>query len=361
MATQAVLEYNCPCCGAGLMFAADLQKLKCEYCDNEFDLETVKAYEDSGKKIDGAEFQWEEISSAHWSDDDAQTMHTFICQSCGGVLITDENTAATFCPYCENPTIVEGRVCGELKPDSVIPFQKTKEDAMNAFLALCKDKPLLPKAFTEEHRLEKISGMYVPFWLYDCDGSMHCTLKATRLHRWSDMNYNYTRTDHYLLNRDSYAAFTAIPMDASSKIDNAIMESIEPYDYSQLVSFEKAYLSGYLADKYDVEASEGESRIKERASQTLMDTINSSIIGYASAVPTAKQLQIHHGKAKYVLLPVWMLHTKYGDKTYVFAMNGQTGKMTGTFPICPKRSAAWFASICAGVTALVSIATMLFG
>ena len=80
-----------------------------------------------------------------------------------------------------------------------------------------------------------------------------------------------------------------------------------------------------------------------------------SCIGYVTVIPTSKNLQVNNTKAKYVLLPVWMLHTKYKDKTYTFAMNGQTGKMTGTFPICPKRSAAWFAGICAGVTALVSL------
>ena len=163
------------------------------------------------------------------------------------------------------------------------------------------------------------------------------------------------------MTREAVADFHSIPMDASSKLENTIMESIEPYDYSQLADFETAYLSGFLADKYDVEAKEGENRIKDRASQTLFDAINQSVIGFSSAIPTAKHLHINHGKAKYVLLPVWMLHTKYGDKTYIFAMNGQTGKMTGTFPICPKRSALWFSGICAAVTSLVSLVTMLAG
>jgi len=99
----------------------------------------------------------------------------------------------------------------------------------------------------------------------------------------------------------------------------------------------------------------GQARIQQRVGNTIDSMIQPSLMGYMTAVPTHKQLQIRHGKAKYVLLPVWMLHTKYQDKKYTFAMNGQTGKMTGTFPVCPKRSAAWFAGICAGVTALVSL------
>jgi len=358
MNASEVIEYNCPCCGAGLAFSASVQKLKCEYCDNEFELDALKAYKESLAQEESTVFQWEQQPQENWSETEVAQLHRFICQSCGGELITDDNTAATFCPYCENPTIVESRLQGDLKPAAVIPFQKTKEDAKAALLALCKGKPLLPKSFTDEHRLDKISGIYVPFWLYDCDGSMHCAFKATRLHHWSDAHYNYTKTDHYLLNREASASFHSIPMDASSKLDNAIMESIEPYDYSQMVDFETAYLSGFLADKYDVASNDGESRIKERATQTLMDAISASVIGYSSAVPTSKRLNIHHGNAKYVLLPVWMLHTKYRDKTYIFAMNGQTGKMTGTFPICPKRSAIWFSGICAA-SAFISMLVML--
>ena len=144
-------------------------------------------------------------------------------------------------------------------------------------------------------------------------------------------------------------------MDASKKMDNTIMESIEPFDYSQIVDFETAYLSGYLADKFDVEHTAGEERIRQRVDSSMDAMIQSTLIGYTTVIPIHKNLQIEHSKAKYVLIPVWMLYSQYKDKTYVFAMNGQTGKMTGTFPICPKRSAAWFAGICAGVAALVTL------
>ena len=150
-------------------------------------------------------------------------------------------------------------------------------------------------------------------------------------------------------------------MDASSKFRDEVMESIEPFDYTQMVDFESAYLSGFFADKYDVEASSGQKRIEQRVEDTLKDYLEDTYIGYTSVIPTSNRLQVDHGNAKYVLLPAWVLYTKYQDKTYLFAMNGQTGKMTGTFPICPKRSVAWFSGICAAVTALVSLIMILFG
>lgn len=356
---ENVLEYKCPCCNAGLPFNESVQRMKCQYCDNEFDLETVRTYNEGLNETDGADFTWQQTESAQWSETEQTVLRSFVCPDCGGELLTDDNTAATFCPYCDNPTILPGRVSGGLKPDGVLPFKTSKEDAKAAFLKLCKGKPLLPKLFTQEHRLEKITGIYVPFWLYDCSGSLNGQYKATRLHHWSDSRYNYTRTEYFHLIRNGSAQFASIPMDASQKMDNDIMESIEPFDYSQVVDFETAYLSGFFADRYDVEAREGEARIQERVGASMDALIRESLFGYSSVAPISRRLHVEQGKAKYVLLPVWMLHTRYKDKTYVFAMNGQTGKMTGTFPICPKRTAAWFAGVWAGVTALVTLLQFL--
>ena len=354
-----VMEYQCPCCGAGLHFGGDVQKLTCEYCDNEFDIETVRAFNESQAMKDVIDIQLEEKSQQEWSSEEESKLNCFICPSCGAEIISDNTTAATFCPYCDNPTIMPGRLSGGLKPDSVIPFRTTKEDAKAAFLQLCKGKPLLPKEFAQEHRLEMITGMYVPFWLYDCSGDCSGSYKATRIHRWMDANYTYTRTEHFLLNRAAKASFSGIPMDGSSKMDDTFMESIEPFDYGQLIDFDTAYLSGYYADKYDVEADSGKDRIRQRVDNAMNDQIQSSLIGYSTVIPTSRQLQVSHSKARYVLLPVWMLNTKYRGKIYHFAMNGQTGKMTGTLPICPKRSAGWFAGIFAAVTALAYIIQLI--
>ena len=357
---NATLEYECPCCGAALVFGSEPQKMVCPYCDNSFDMEAVLAHQES-KETPQDDVHWDNVSSHDWSADEEGTVRTFVCEACGGELLTDDHTAATFCPYCENPTILPGRLSGAIRPDAVLPFQKTKKDAQAAFLALCKKKPLLPKFFTEQHRIEKITGIYVPFWLYYCGSELNGRYKATRIHHWSDAHFNYTRTSHFILIRSADAVFSGIPMDASSKMDNAIMESIEPFDYSQMVDFDTAYLSGFFADKYDVASEEGHERIRQRIVHTMEQQLQSSLIGYHTAIPTSQNLNVAHGKVRYVLLPVWMLHTKYQDKTYVFAMNGQTGKMTGSFPICPKRSAAWFSGVCAAVTAIAMAVQLLMG
>jgi len=351
----SVIEYKCPCCNAGLVFGENVQKLTCEYCDNTFDIETVRTYNQLLTPSNEQDFSWDQQEKNTWTADEQSHLHGFQCPACGGEIVSDENTAATFCPFCDNPTILPARLSDKLKPDAVIPFQTSKEDAKAAFLKLCKGKRLLPKGFTSEQHLEKITGIYVPFWLYECDADYAGSYKATRIHHWSDSRYNYTKTDHFLLRRDANAHFTGIPMDGSSKMEDTFTESIEPYDYNQLTAFDMAYLSGFFADKYDIPSEKGEDRIRQRVDQTIRDQLQNSLLGYATVIPTSQQLTIDHSKAKYVLLPVWVLNTKYKDNIYTFAMNGQTGKMTGKLPVCSKRSAAWFAGICAVVTTLLTI------
>lgn len=353
-----VLEYKCPCCNAGLSFGGS-QKLTCEYCGNSFELETVKAFQASEQTISEDSIQWDETGAAEWDPEEQDSLRAFQCPSCGGEILAEETTAATFCPYCGNPSILPTRLAGGLRPDALIPFKTTKQDAKDAFLRLCKGKVLLPKEFTRRQQVEKITGLYVPFWLYDCGAAFSGSYRATRIHCWADHDYEYTRTDHYLLERSAEADFVGIPMDGSSKMDDVFMESIEPFDYKELTGFDTAYLSGYLADKYDVPSEDGEGRIRQRVDRSIGDALQTTFLGYASVVPASRQLQVEHSRARYVMLPVWILNTRYKGKLYTFAMNGQTGKMTGTFPISAGRAAAWFTGIFGGVALLATLVQFL--
>ena len=340
-----VLEYKCPCCNAGLHFGSDAQKLTCEYCGNTFDIDTVRAFNESQKPQDAEEFQWEQEQTEQFSEDEESTLRAFQCPSCGGEILCDENTAASFCPYCENPTIMPTRLSGGLKPDGVIPFKTGKEDAKAAFLRLCKGKPLLPRGFTSEQRLEKITGMYVPFWLYDCAADFSGSYKATRIHTWSDSKYEYTKTDHFLLKRDAAADFVGIPMDGSTKIEDAFMESIEPFDYSELKPFSTAYLPGFLADRYDEDSNACAERARTRMLNSTAQALHETTHGYSEVNTLHEDINLSKLKAHYALLPVWMLHTRWKGNDFLFAMNGQTGRLIGDLPVDKAKVAAWFAAI----------------
>ena len=339
----ALLEYECPACGGGLEFDPLLQKVKCPYCESEFDVADLK-----GKDVPSAEQPRQE------------QMNTYICKSCGGEILCDDSTAATHCPYCDSPVVMKERLAGTLRPDLVIPFKLDKEAAKAALQKHISGKVLLPKCFKSENRIDRIQGMYVPFWLYDADTDADASFSATVVRHWSDRDYNYTQTKYYEVERAGSMLFEAVPVDASTKMANELMESIEPYDLSQAVDYQSAYLAGYIADKYDVQSdvtqSRAEERMREGAIDALRDTVSSS---YTSVNLTTSNVNFTDIRIRYALLPVWILSTKYQGKDYTFAMNGQTGKMVGNLPMDKTAYWLWFAGISVIGTALAYLLGML--
>ena len=269
-------------------------------------------------------------------------------------MICDATTAATSCPYCGNPTIVPGQFTGGLKPELVIPFRLDKQAAVAALKQYYKGKKLLPKAFMEQNHIEEIQGVYVPFWLCDCqvDGSIH--YHATKISTWREGDYKVTETKHYQVDRSGGIEFRQIPVDASTKMPDAHMDAIEPYDYSDLRPFSSAYLPGFLADKYDVNQQESLPRIQSRAENSAEMEMRNTVKGYSTVTATSKNLNFSHSGMKYALMPVWMLSTKWKDQNFLFAMNGQTGKLVGDLPIDNGKRVAWFVG-----TAVVSLLLQL--
>ena len=358
---ETLLEYKCPACGGALNFDSSVQKMKCPYCDTELEVAALRELDEVLRQEQPSAYTWDTQPQSQWTEEEAEGLRSFVCQSCGGEIVGDENTAATHCPYCDNPVVLAGRFRGDLRPDLVVPFQLNKEQAKAALEAHLNKKPLLPKLFKSQNRLESIQGIYVPFWLFDTDVQANIRYHATRIRHWSDSNYNYTRTSHYSLWRSGGIGFDNVPVDGSSKMLDALMESIEPYDLSKAVSFQTAYLAGYLADKFDVTAESCKGRANDRIRTSTESAFAATTAGYSSVIPEHTDIQLKNGRVRYALLPVWVLTTRYGEKCYTFAMNGQTGKMVGDLPVDWKRFAAYLLSIGLGSGALISAVACLFG
>lgn len=341
---NTVEQYKCPNCGGGLEFDSESQLMKCPYCDSEFTMEALEGY--SQQETTEEEPQWEEYTEetgTTWQAGEKESLKRYICQSCGGEVITDETTVASKCPYCDNPVIIASELDGSFKPDLVIPFMLSKEDAKKALKSHFKGKKLLPSCFERDNHVEELTGVYVPFWLYDCEANGDIFYNATKVRSWSDSNYRYTKTSHFRVHRNGAMAFAKIPADGATKRDDALMESIEPYDYSKAVEFNTGYLSGYLAEKYDVTAEENKPRINKRIDSSMVDNFKNTIKGYTTCTPSQKNIHIQNGDIKYALLPVWILNTRYKDKLYTFGMNGQTGKFVGDLPIDTGKCVKYFA------------------
>lgn len=339
---MAVLqEYKCPCCGGAIAFDSAAQKMKCPYCDTEFEMESLASYDAELKKEIPDDMNWGDGAGGEWDDGEADGLCSYVCKSCGGEIVCDENTAATSCPYCSNPVVMMGKLSGSLKPDYVIPFKIDKKAAKEALKKHYCGKRLLPKVFKDQNHIDEIKGIYVPFWIFDADADGSVRYKATRVRMWSTEEFDYTETSFYSVVREGSLAFEKVPVDGSSKIDDALMESIEPFDFSEAVDFQTAYLAGYFADKYDVDADASIGRANERIKKSTEEVLASTVEGYSTTIPEYSSVQLKNGSAKYALYPVWLLNTSWNGNTYTFAMNGQTGKFVGDLPLDKKAYRKW--------------------
>ena len=358
---QTLQEYKCPCCGGAIAFDSTLQKMKCPFCNTEFEMETLAGYDSELKNEQSDDMNWESTAGAQWQEGEADGLRSYVCKSCGGEIVGDENTAATSCPFCGNPVVMMGQFSGALKPDLVIPFKLDKKAAKAGLMKHLTGKRFLPKIFKDQNHIDEIKGIYVPFWLFDTDVEAQVRYRATKVRKSSDSDYDYTETSHYMVHRSGSVGFQHVPVDGSSKMADDLMESIEPYNCSEAVDFQTAYLAGYLADKYDVTAEESIDRANQRVKRSTEEAFAGTVRGYTTVTAENSSVQFHGGKACYALYPVWLLNTTWNGNQYTFAMNGQTGKFVGDLPVDKAAAFRWTIMLAAVFSAVTyGVAWLLY-
>lgn len=333
-------EFKCPACGGAMEFVTKTQRLQCPFCDTEMGIdeyEKLQAQEEPASPPDLPKPQqqasWEQQQTEDWDQQETSHLKIYSCHSCGGEIIADETTGASSCPFCGNPVVMTGQFSGDLKPNYVIPFQKDKKDAKEQYMKYLEGKSFLPKIFKDQNHIDEIKGVYVPFWLYDAHVHADMAFLGTNVRTWTDGKNDYTETSEYSVQREGVIRFENVPEDGSKEMDDNMMESIEPFDFSKAVPFKTAYLAGYYANRYDVDAQSRMDRAKERVTKSTISEFSKTANHYTTVSTQRSQVDFTKATYKYVLYPVWLLNTTYKGEHYHFAMNGQTGKFVGNLPV----------------------------
>ena len=337
-----VLQYTCPNCASDMQFDSESGMLSCKYC---------------GRK-DNIEHFSEDLISKNFAPNETKE---YLCNNCGGVVITDADTTATTCCFCDSSVVLQDRLSGTLMPAKVIPFAINKEKAEEAFRKWTKKWKLAPNSFKEANRIKEITGIYVPFWMYDLNGRMAVNVEATKVRSYTQGDYIYTETKHYDVYRDVTIDFLKVPVDASEKMDDKIMDLLEPYDYRDLKEFKTPYLAGYLAEKYNYDDQELFTRVKQKVRSAIHSYVGSTITGYASVNYRQKQEKIKNKQSEYALFPVWMVYYDHEKTEHIFAMNGQTGKIIGRPPVSKTKVATWVGGITAASFIIARLITVMVG
>lgn len=377
---STVINYKCPNCGADMAFDAQTGLLRCASCGRTDNIEHMAG---SKHASPGGEYKYEmdeddaraadsafEYDYADPSDSDEPSNHNtfgeneateYHCNNCGAVIITDAQTTATTCSFCGAGVVLGDRLSGSLAPAKVVPFTISKQQAQEAFQKWCKKGLLTPADFMTADRIKNITGIYVPFWLYDLNGRGEAEATCTRVRTYTLGDWIYTETKFYHVYRKVDLNYSRIPCDASKKMEDGMMDKLEPYQYGNLKDFNMPYLAGYIAEKYDFNDEQMLPRIKDRVSSYVDDYIRSTINGYTTVNFHRKDINIRKRHADYTLMPVWMVCYDYRQAEHIFAMNGQTGKIVGKPPLSKAKIAAWFTGISAGSFIIFRLITLLLG
>ena len=350
-AAAAAPKPTCPACNAEVSFRPGDKEATCPSCGAEFEVEALLALAARKAEAKQDAMTWDTQAGSEWDEGETDGLRVYGCKQCGGEIVADETTGATHCPYCGNPVVLSGHFAGALKPDLVIPFQVDKKAAIAALNNHYKGKLLLPRVFKDQNHIEEVKGLYVPVWLFDADADADIHYRASRTRSWSDSEYRYTETTYYSVYRCGGIGFENVPVDGSTKMEDALMESIEPYDITGAVPFKSAYLPGYLADKYDVDAQASIARANERIKRSTEEAFRSTVHGYTSVTTVDSAVNLQNGKARYALYPVWILNTDWNGQKFTFGVNGQTGKVAGDLPMDKSKFWTWLVGVSGAVAA----------
>ena len=337
-----VIHYKCPNCGSDMVFDSDTGMLTCQSCGNKTDIES---------------FPRTNIKTV-FEERDGREYH---CKNCGAMLITDTDTTATNCSFCGAGVVLLDRLAGSLAPSKVIPFKISKDQARRAFKKWCKNGLLTPKGFMTGDRVKGITGMYVPFWLYDLNSKVEVNATGTKIRKYTRGDYIYTEASYYDIYRDLTVDYLKVPIDASEKMDDKLMDKLEPYHYNELKDFNTPYLAGFIAEKYNFDYKELLPRAISKIRGYIDTYISSTISGYTAVNYTRKDINTDKTNVYYTLLPVWMVYYDYKGSEYTFAMNGQTGKVVGKPPLSRKRMFTWFSGIAASTFITLKILSVIMG
>lgn len=333
---MAVISYKCPNCGGDLRFDPKTQRYKCEYCLSAFgeeELQSAKSREE------------EQHASAYDTESDGEAL-VYTCPSCGAEIMTDATTAATFCYYCHNPVVLQGRLSGDYLPDKVLPFKFDRKEAEERFLQYVHKKKFIPAAFFSKKQIEKLSGVYFPYWVcdYTMNGQMQAKATKIRVYRTGDMEYTETR--FYDVARRGEMTFSGMSAGALAKEERRLAENVQPYRFSEMEDFHMGYLSGFLAERRDIERNVVQEAMLSDAKKYTGEALRDSIHGYNTVTSEQLSARVENEKWQYCLLPVWLVtYREKGGKVFYYAMNGQTGAVFGEFPVDYRKIMVLFAAI----------------
>ena len=317
-----IRTFKCPSCGGDLVYDPGSTQMKCIRCSRTTPFGEVDYEKDLL-----------EAKPSEASDNDGNGKEEYHCANCGAVLDTDDYTASTVCRYCGSPMLLESRFSGDVKPSRILPFGFDKKKAQDNFKNWTGTGFLTPASFKTQATMDKVTGVYVPYWLYNYTADVNIKAIGTRTRIERTQTEEIIHTDHFDINRLTQTEYTNVPENAHPDLPSDKLSVLEPYDFENLTAFVEPYIAGFFAEKFGKTKEELEPGVRKTVEADAVQTALSQIIEYETVNPMGSRVDMVKASSEYVMLPLWALNFKYGGKNYPLFMNGRTGKIEGELPV----------------------------
>ena len=189
-----------------------------------------------------------------------------------------------------------------------------------------------PSKFKKNLPTRAIKGIYIPSFVFNGNSSSHYNgelyLEPTVTDREGRTK---TVRNYFPIFGDIDVELHNITVESSSKMTQAQITGVLPYEYNGSKPYRESYLLGYNVEHY----SESLEQSKDEYRAIAKDIIERQILSKYSydGVSYLKVSPVFKGETyRYVLLPVYRFEYEYKNKKYVSYMNGQTGHVDKNVP-----------------------------
>ena len=327
--------YECPNCSGNLKFDIGRQQLFCEYCGTCVDPYSFHREKDAEETV----LSFEDMGMAGGKTPEYEVT-VFTCPQCGGQIVSEDTTAATFCSFCGSAVILDSRISRERRPGYIIPFRKTQGDCREAYAKMMRRALYAPKGLRDGSLVERFRGIYMPYWVYSFEKKGDIVFSGKRKRRRGD----YVITDHYRLDCSVEPEYNGLAYDASASFSDDLSGAIAPFDLTQRQPFAPSFLSGFYADTNDVTQYVYREEAEKIAVDDSCGRLERSAVcrryrageGWERNV-LRNALRPDKAQATLVMLPVWFLACRNGERVSYAVVNGQTGRAAADLPVDGKR------------------------
>lgn len=331
---KAPKRFPCAQCGAQLLFKPGAQALTCEHCGY------VNPIPQSAEDIHELDFH--EYLEVARQESVLETEQTIKCQACASEFVVGARTTSDRCPFCGSATVIPIPPEIRLRPKSLLPFRVEEKRCREIYKKWVTTRFWAPRALRDYHRAQgQIRGMYIPYWTYDTDTTTYYTGMRGE-HYWETETYRDSngntqtrevqKTRWYPASGTVWRYFDDVLVAASTTLPNKHIRAIEEWDMQSLVPYQDEYLSGFLAERYNIGLEPGFDIAKGIMKRVIEQDIRYDIGGDEQQIHSM-DTQYDNITFKHTLLPIYVGAYKYRGKTYQFLINARTGKISGDAPI----------------------------